>query len=195
MSGISNVNIELETIRNLMCSDATAQEDVYRAFAKPVYNMTVRVLHDQTLAEDITQDIFIEVFNKAKLLKDPNSFVGWLQKIAINQCYRYLRSPWFRRVETKDVTEFESRESEADPSHSVQIDRIFARLAPKQRLVVWLYCIEGYTHEEIAKTLGRTTSYSKSILSRANIVFNNSSKQGTTRNTTPTFQSAWRATK
>ena len=192
MSSISNVKIETETVQDLIRSDPTAQENVYRAFAIPVYNMVSRVLQDMTLAEDVTQDIFVEVLRKAKTLKNPNSFAGWLQKVAINQCYKHLRSPWFRRVGPVDSESGIDTGSE-DPSVGVHIDRIFNRMSPKHRLVVWLYCIEGYSHEEIAKTLGRTTSYSKSILSRANALFERANDKSHIRNVTPTFQDTWRA--
>lgn len=192
MSGISKLSIDPDTVRGLMRSDPAAQERVYRTFAKPVYNMVARVLQDLTLAEDVTQDIFVEVLTKAKSLRNPDSFASWLQRVAINQCYQQTRSPWFRRIDFRaSASEMQSNE---DPTSGVQVDRIFSKIAPKHRLVVWLYCIEGFSHEEIAKTLGRTASYSKSIISRANAQFNEAHSNEPVRQVTPSFQETWRAT-
>jgi RNA polymerase sigma-70 factor (ECF subfamily) len=81
-----------------------------------------------------------------------------------------FRSPWHRaRVALESWTE-ESwaapAEAESRTSDLIDLDRALARLSPVTRAVVWLYDVEGWSHEEIAKSFGRTVSFSKSQLAR-----------------------------
>jgi RNA polymerase sigma-70 factor (ECF subfamily) len=81
-----------------------------------------------------------------------------------------FRSPWHRaRVALESWTE-ESwagpAESEARTSDLIDLDRALARLSPVTRAVVWLYDVEGWSHDEIAKSFDRTVSFSKSQLAR-----------------------------
>lgn len=105
------------------------------------------------------------------------AFGGWVRAIAVNKCLKYLRSPWHRSV----IQLEEAGEDEAAPIPMVDrsslpdaqaqartdVERALHALPALTRSVVWMHDVEGYTHEEIARLLGRTTSFSKSQLARA----------------------------
>jgi RNA polymerase sigma-70 factor (ECF subfamily) len=79
-----------------------------------------------------------------------------------------LRSPWnSRRVAAEPEEPEPERASGVFVETYFDIERALASLAPENRLVVWLHDVEGYTHKEIGRLLGRTASYSKSKLARS----------------------------
>lgn len=146
-----------------MQGDANAQASVFEKLSPHVYSMALRVLGDSHAAEDVTQDTFVDVISKAHTVKKPDRFVGWVRTVAINRCYLRIRSPWHRRrINVEPEEGFE----EVDHSNSIDINQALEKMDSKTRLVVWMYCVEGYTHKEIGQLLKRSTSYSKVIISR-----------------------------
>ena len=163
MTSIRGVEIDEQTVHKLMRGDVNAQTAVFERLSPHVYSMALRVLGDSHAAEDVTQDTFVDVITKAHTVKNPDRFVGWVRTVAINRCYLRIRSPWHkRRIDVEPEEGYE----DVDQANSIDIDKALAKLDPKTRLVVWMYCVEGYTHKEIGQILKRSTSYSKVIISR-----------------------------
>ncbi len=83
----------------------------------------------------------------------------------MNRCLMALRSPWSRRRVADDVDTVAG--AEANTSRGRDILAALDSLAPDARMVVWLYCVEGHGHKEIARLFGKSESFSKSRLQRA----------------------------
>ena len=166
MSRFNEIELDEAIVRRLMRGDRKAQEIVYRAYANAVYTMARRMLRDEGLAEEAAQDTFIDVLTRAATLERPGALGGWIRTIAVNQCLMRLRSPWQRRRNELD-TDANEAVAEGLAGRAVDVDHALGRLAPDARMVVWLHCIEGFTHDEIAAVFGRTPSFSKSKLRRA----------------------------
>ena len=165
MTGFSSSQVDPSVVRRLKAGDRKAQEIVYRTFSSAVYTLARRVLRDEGIAEEVTQDTFIDVLGRADTLQDDQAFGGWVRTIAMNHCLMRLRSPWKKSREAlvEDV-----RTTAADaPDRAIDIDQALDRLAPTARMVVWMHCVEGYTHDEIGEAFGKTASFSKSQLARA----------------------------
>ena len=164
MSRFASVRIDPGIVRRLAAGDRKAQEIVYRAYADTVYTMARRVLRDATQAEEVTQDTFVDMIERAAQLRSPDALGGWLRSIAVNRCRMRLRSPWHERREplTDDL-----RSVSDGVGRALDIDAALGRLPRQARLIVWLYCVEGYTHQEIGRVFGHTASFSKSKLARA----------------------------
>jgi RNA polymerase sigma-70 factor (ECF subfamily) len=101
---------------------------------------------------------------------------AWLRQIAVSKCLMFLRSPWHRarlHLEIGGDAEIAHGLSAliapAPGPECLDIERALASLSPTARAVVWLYEVEGYSHEEIAKSFGRSISFSKSQLARAHV--------------------------
>jgi RNA polymerase sigma-70 factor (ECF subfamily) len=97
---------------------------------------------------------------------------AWLRQIAISRCLMYLRSPWRRLRLSLDPADFglEAPVALLPPARReecVDLERALAALTPTARAVVWMYEVEGYSHQEIASAFGRSVSFSKSQLARA----------------------------
>ena len=164
MSRFGDIRLDAAIVRRLMRGERKAQEIVYRAYANPVYTMARRMLRDPGLAEEAAQDTFVDVLTGAAKLESVEALGGWIRTIAVNQCLMRLRSPWHRR---RDELAADEPTDDLSPGRAIDIDQALGHLSGKARMVVWLHCIEGYTHDEIAAAFGRSPSFSKSQLARA----------------------------
>lgn len=171
MSRFKSVEIDPGVVRQLMRGNRKAQEIVYRAYANAVYTLARRILNDANLAEEVTQDTFVDVIRAAHKLERPESLGAWLRTTAVNHCLMRLRSPWHKRREAlpeDDRAANGANESVADGTdRTMDIEQALGTLPSNARLVVWMHCVEGYTHDEIGRSFGRTASFSKSQLARA----------------------------
>ncbi len=167
MSQFTRIHIEDHVIAALQRGDRSAAADVYRALSGVVYTLALRLLADTQLAKEATQDTFVDVIERARDLKVPGAFVGWVRSVAINHCLMRLRSPWHRLRLRGPETERADLASDAMRLDGFgDIERALRQLPARTRFVVWMHEVEGYTHSEIAQLTGRTESYSKSQLAR-----------------------------
>ena len=162
----ANGAASVDVVERLKRGDRAAQEWVYRSFSKMVFTMARRMLGDVGLAEDATQDTFVDVLCKAGSLDRDDALGAWVRKIAVNHCLMRLRSPWVRRREPPGPGVERARTDEGLVETTIDIERALDSLPAKARAVIWLHDVEGYTHKEIGRLFGRTASYSKSQLAR-----------------------------
>jgi len=177
MSQFQGIQIPPEVISAAAGGDMAAHDAIYRACGRAVYTL-IRRLIPQAAADDLFQEVFVEILRSARSYSGEGSFAGWVRSIAVNKCLTHLRSPWQRRALWLDAQEEESPalvliDSASHPDvqavASADLERALATLPALTRSVVWLHDVEGYTHHEIAHLLGRTPSFSKSQLSRAHL--------------------------
>ena len=164
MSRFRSVQVDPSVVTRLIRGDRDAQEAVYRAFADVVYTLAKRVLANAAWAEEATQDTFVDVIEGAAKLESPPALASWIRAIAVNQCLMRLRSPWHKR---RQALAEDDRAASDGADRTLDVEMALARLPPDARMVVWMHCVEGYTHEEIGTAFGRTASFSKSKLARA----------------------------
>ena len=118
---------------------------------------------------------FVKVFEKIHTFKMEGSFEGWIRRIMVNEALMYLRSNKEAQLETS----YEQVLYEPEPqqfSTSLETEdllKLIEALPTGYRTVFNLYAIEGFSHAEIAETLGITESTSKSQLSRARVILQN----------------------
>jgi RNA polymerase sigma factor (sigma-70 family) len=168
MASFAEIHLDSGIARGLQRGDRRAQAVAYRLLSPTVMGMAVRILQDEGLAQEVVQDTFVELIDKAATLKDPDAVVAWVRRVAVNHCYMRLRSPWHKRRAGEDsVPEQQDHTSDGERLEGYRdIERALGALAPETRLVIWLHDVEGYTHREIGDLTGQTASYSKSQLAR-----------------------------
>ena len=173
MSAFLDSDVPADVLANARLGDTAAQEAIYRAFERPVRTLARRLVPGAAAAEDIAQDVFVEVLTRLEQFEGRGSFAGWVRSIAVSKCLMHLRSPWRRGIDWVDSLARPEPESVPDgPAAScspdaMDLERALARLGETARAVVWLHDVEGYTHAEIGALLGGTASFSKSQLARA----------------------------
>jgi RNA polymerase sigma-70 factor (ECF subfamily) len=180
MSAFLDTDLPAATLASARAGDPAAQEDIYRAFERPVRNLARRLLANASAAEDVAQDVFVDVLTRLHQFEGRGSFAGWVRSIAVSRCLMHLRSPWHRSRSwlagaTADpfegavagLAEADSQAMDGDQGSAIDLERALATLADTARAVVWLHDVEGCTHAEIAALFGATPSFSKSQLARA----------------------------
>ncbi len=175
-----NIAIELSVITRAQKGDLAAHEAFFKLFSKPVYNLALRLCNQKELAEDVLQNTFLKIINGIGSFQCQAPFGMWLRKVAINECLMLLRKnkqlPNFVSFENSDefnnVIEFDLQEKSNNCEiHHYQVrstlEKTLAQLPAQTRVVLLLKEVEGYSHQEIAELMGKSESYSKSLLSRA----------------------------
>jgi RNA polymerase sigma-70 factor (ECF subfamily) len=173
MSPFLDSDLPPDTVARARAGAADAREAIYRAYQLPVRTLARRLVPRVAQAEDLAQDVFVEVLQSLGQFDGRGSFAGWLRAITVRKCLMHLRSPWqrgLRWVEGLTPTDAEvpaAGAAGADGGRALDLERALARLGDTARAVVWLHDVEGYTHAEIGALLGGTASLSKSQLVRA----------------------------
>src|ERR1044071_3578047 len=158
------------TIRRAIEGDETALRSLWTRHA-PHIDMVVRRLvgFDPDLAEDIAQEVWIQIFRALPSYRGDSQFSTWAHRIAVNRTLNALRrSRRLAAIETE--VEGDSASGEMDTERSFlasSIEAATAKLSPGARTVFVLHDVEGFTHEEIAQELGITSGGSKSQLFKA----------------------------
>jgi RNA polymerase sigma factor (sigma-70 family) len=162
---------EEEIVNGCLKGDPKYQEVLYNTYSKKMYGVCLRYAPSDEAAKDLLQDGFIKVFQNLDRFKGEGSFEGWVRRIMVNHALEGLRklSAKAQHVDVEDVHEV------LQDNHHVNFNRYdmnyllskIQQLAPGYRAVFNLYIIEGYQHNEIAEMLGISENTSKSQLSRA----------------------------
>jgi RNA polymerase sigma-70 factor (ECF subfamily) len=158
------------TIRRAIEGDETALRSLWSRHA-PHIDMVVRRLvgFDPDLAEDIAQEVWIQIFRALPSYRGDSQFSTWAHRIAVNRTLNALRrTKRLAAIETPVEEDTASVEMDTERSFlAASIETATAKLSPGARTVFVLHDVEGYTHEEIAQELGITSGGSKSQLFKA----------------------------
>lgn len=153
--------------------DAAAQRILYERYVQAMYNRVIRMVADRHLAEDILQEVFLKVFRYLPNFKGDATIGAWIKRIAINTTIEHLRSK--RRIDYRDtlpengVPHPASREDTPKVSMAA-IHEAIKQLPGGSRVVLTLYLLEGYQHQEIAQILNISESTSKTQYRRGKLL-------------------------
>ncbi len=161
-------NIHRELVDLCRKGDRKAQFRLYELYYKPMYNVSLRIVNNETEAEDVMQEAFLKAFRKINSYKGEVSFGAWLKKIVINHSLDCLKK---RKVQFEEISENEMvLLEEQEQSEKVDTERIkqaIRSLSDNYRTVLTLFLFEGYDHEEISTILKISYTASRTQLSRA----------------------------
>ncbi|RZL19337.1 MAG: sigma-70 family RNA polymerase sigma factor [Pedobacter sp.] len=147
----------------------TAQFELYKLYAKAMYNVAVRILNYEEEAEDVIQEAFLDAFARIGDFRAESTFGLWLKQIVVNRSINYLRKRKMEFVSTDDVDVAD--EGIYDDSEVVyraeEIKKAIEELPDGYRIVLSLYLLEGYDHEEIAHILKISENTSRTQYMRA----------------------------
>lgn len=156
--------------------DMAAFEEIYLRRHRRVYAVCLRLLQNEAEAEDLTQEVFIQLYRKIGSFRGDSAFTTWLHRMTINQVLMHFRRRHvkFERTTKKGEIPVETVPGTENPKKMPIVDRIalknaIAQLATGYRNVFVLHDIEGYEHEEVANILGCAVGTSKSQLHKARL--------------------------
>jgi RNA polymerase sigma-70 factor, ECF subfamily len=156
--------------------DMGAFEELYNRHHRRVYSLCLRMLQNPVEAEDLTQEVFIQLYRKIGSFRGDSAFTTWLHRMTVNQVLMHFRkrSVKFEKTTEEGETPIQVVSGTEDPNRMKIIDKIaldnaIEQLPPGYRSVFVLHDIEGYEHEEIANLLGCSVGTSKSQLHKARL--------------------------
>lgn len=177
--------IQKEVIESCRGGDRRAFEEIVRRYQRKVYNLAYRMLGHREEAKDVSQEVFISIFESIKNLKDDAKLEPWLTQIALNHCrnrFKYLmRRRYFRTEpfeeprETEDGAVGKGIPSPSDDPEALLekkmiqqvIHRGLLQLREDQRELIVLRDLQEHSYETLAEILGLPLGTIKSKLHRA----------------------------
>jgi RNA polymerase sigma-70 factor (ECF subfamily) len=169
MQRLTEIQLSDQELGAALAGDREARRALFERVAPGALAIIRRLVRHPAMADDLLQDTMIAMFEHLPDFRGEAPFGAWVRSIAVSRCLMSFRSPWQRaRVALEAWTEDgrAAAESDSRTSDLIDLDRALARLSPLTRAVVWLYDVEGWSHEEIARAFDRTVSFSKSQLAR-----------------------------
>jgi len=156
-------------------------ERAYRMYSRRVYTKCLHMVGNEAEAEDLTQEVFLQLFRKLHSFRGESAFSTWLYRVAVNVVLMHLRRKSLITTSLEEVIEL--REGifslqqvlgVPDGTLSAAIDRLNLERAVGQmpagyKQVFLLHYVEGYGHREIARILGLSIGTSKSQLYKARV--------------------------
>ena len=163
------VFINNKIVEDCKQNNAKAQMQLYDMYCQAMFTIAQRYVKDSFVAEDMMQDAFIKVFKNIQGFKGEVTIGAWIKRIVINQCIDYLKKKRIELVsiEEKELTIADDGDWTVKEEISVNVvTSAINNLPEKYKVVLNLYLIEGYDHQEIAKVLNITEVNSRSQLMR-----------------------------
>jgi len=156
--------------------DMVAFEEVYNRHHRRVYAICLRMLKNTNEAEDLTQDVFIQLHRKIGSFRGDSAFTTWLHRLTVNQVLMHFRKRTvkFEKTTEEGDTPVQVVRGSEKPNKMPVVDKIAIQNAIKQlpngyRNVFILHDMEGFEHEEVARILGCSVGTSKSQLHKARL--------------------------
>jgi len=169
-------------VAQLKRGEQSALKKLYDLHGKRVYALSLRLSGDREIAEDITQEVFVQIWQKIHNFRGDSKFSTWLHSVASNVAISHMRKQkaWWRSwfgSDAQNEIELENLKTNDeltnyDLSRS-GLDKHIAKLPEQARIVFVLFAVEGWRHEEISKELNIAVGSSKSQYHRAKQLLQN----------------------
>jgi RNA polymerase sigma factor (sigma-70 family) len=149
-----------------------AQMALYKQYCDGMFIVACRYLKDNAAAEDAMQEAFIKAFKKINQFKGDVTFGAWLKRIVINHCLDIIKA---RKLEVQPLNEDvmtiadDDNWEVADETSVKEVYKAIEKLPQNYKVVVKLFLLEGYDHQEIAQILDISESASRTNLHRGKI--------------------------
>ncbi|MDE0552583.1 MAG: sigma-70 family RNA polymerase sigma factor [Candidatus Poribacteria bacterium] len=172
---------DVQLIHAVLSGDSSAFDILVEKYQKSVHTLAWQKIGDFHHAEDVTQNTFLQAYQKLSTLKNPSRFCGWLHKITKHQCLNFLRQQRHEKrlqsladTPTAEVAEsayahyeLEQRETEAVENRREIVKKLLEKLPERERTVVTLHYLDEMTTTEISKFCGVSVEAVRTRLHRA----------------------------
>ncbi|HLM01713.1 MAG TPA: RNA polymerase sigma factor [Pyrinomonadaceae bacterium] len=167
---------DFELAQKAASGNMAAFERIYERYHRRTYSLCLRMTNSATEAEDLTQEVFIQLFRKIGSFRGESAFSTWLHRMTINQVLMHFRRRGVQNEKTTDDGEMPEQIVKGTENYNkmpildrIAIDKAIAELPNGYRTVFVLHDVEGFEHEEIARMLGLSVGTSKSQLHKARL--------------------------
>lgn len=173
---LTGVETDFELAQKSASGNISAFEVLYEKYHRRTYSLCLRMTNSATEAEDLTQEVFIQLFRKIGSFRGASAFSTWLHRLTVNQVLMHFRKRSVKSEKTSEDGEMPDQvvNGTANPNKMPIVDRIalnkaISGLPNGYRSVFVLHDIEGYEHEEVARIMGISVGTSKSQLHKARL--------------------------
>jgi RNA polymerase sigma-70 factor (ECF subfamily) len=154
--------------------DMAAFEELYSRHSRRVYSLCLRMTANTAEAEDLAQEVFIQLYRKVGSFRGESQFTTWLHRLTVNQVLMHFRRRGVRMEQTTEDGDVPQQTVKGTENHlqmpvvdRIALDKAVSQLPPGYRSVFVLHDVEGHEHEEVARLLGCSVGTSKSQLHKA----------------------------
>jgi len=146
--------------------------ELYKLYSKAMLNVAFRIVGNIAEAEDVLQEAFLDAFNKVKDFRQDTTFGLWLKQIVVNRSINMLRKRKLELIEMdgeliENIADEEPEDDEDVQYQAARVKEAIKELPEGYRLVISLYLLEGYDHEEIGQILNISENTSRTQFLRA----------------------------
>ncbi len=167
---------DLELARKAAIGNVAAFELIYGRYHRRTYSLCLRMTQSATESEDLTQEVFIQLFRKIGSFRGDSAFSTWLHRMTVNQVLMHFRKRGVKNEKTTDDGEMPEQIVRGTENQNkmrvvdrIALDKAISQLPNGYRTVFVLHDVEGYEHEEIANMLKLSVGTSKSQLHKARL--------------------------
>lgn len=175
LENVSSAN-DFQLAKSAATGDMAAFEEIYQRHHRRVYSICLRMLQNASEAEDLTQDVFIQLYRKIGSFRGDSAFTTWLHRMTVNQVLMHFRK---RTVKFEKTTEEGETPIQIVPGteradkmpivDKIALENAIEQLPTGYKNVFVLHDVEGFEHEEVARILGCSVGTSKSQLHKARL--------------------------
>ena len=167
---------DFELAQKSAAGDMEAFEELYRRHFRRVYAISLRMTNNPDEAEDLSQEIFIQLHKKIGSFRGDSAFTTWLHRLTVNQVLMHFRRRKSRPEFTTDegetpiqIVRGTENQNKMPVVDKIILENAISKLSPGYRSVFILHDVEGHEHGEIAEILGISEGTSKSQLHKARL--------------------------
>ena len=167
---------DVELARVAGNGNMAAFEEIYKRHHRRVYSVCLRMLQNASEAEDLTQDVFIQLYRKISSFRGDSAFTTWLHRMTVNQVLMHFRkrNVKFEKTTEEGETPVQIVSGTSNPERmrivdKIALDNAIEQLPTGYKNVFVLHDVEGFEHEEVARILGCSVGTSKSQLHKARL--------------------------
>ena len=164
------LDVDSKLVARSLSGDSQAFDALVARHRQHVYALACQMTGDREWAEDITVEVFVEVYQSLSMFEERSRFSTWLRRISVNVCLEHIRRSKAKRQIKECPLEVEEIASATDPAEVVisrelsqRIGAAIEALSPAHRAAVALFYVDGLSYDEIGKMLGipRNTARSR----------------------------------
>ncbi len=164
-----NIDIHLHLVKEAQKGSNKAMSSLYQNYCDTMFNVAWRFLKNDFEAEEIVKESFLSAFQKLHTFRNDTSFGAWLKRIVINKSLDYIKK---KKLETSELDEqlldVPEEQDDSELMYSPEeVQKAIEALPEGFRIMVTLYLIEGYDHEEISQILNVKQSTTRTQYMRA----------------------------
>lgn len=173
------ISQEADLVRRVQARDELAFREIVDRYQSKIFSIIYGILRNRNDAEDIAQQVFTKIYFSINNFDFRSSFLTWIYKITVNECYDYLRKKKVRKlVYESDLGENDPANMErSEPDHARPIDatlaqrdlivKLLGKVSEEDRKLMLLKEVEGHSVEELAEMMGMNENTIKVKLFRA----------------------------